>query len=979
MKTPQFQSMALRALNVDRDEFHLVRALFFHHFFQGFGIALLTIIAIKEFLYEFAAAHLPIVYMVTALVLLGIGRVYAILEHRVPLRKLFPLIALVIALLAAAGWIGLLVAHADSLYKTALAGGLIFSLMVLYRVVYLLGSLEFWGLSAIVFDVRQSKRLFALISAGFVPAKLLGYLLVGVVSWVAPKNATDHLLLVAGISFFISFFLLHRAMRRADLREPPDSGGHTHGQSTGIVARIFGTRFVVALAALSFVTILVLTTIDYAFLAELKKKFEGTDDLAVFLSLFFAVSSTVTIIAEIFLSSRLVDRIGVRGSLLFLPVALLLICLALIVEEWVWTFEYAEFWFFGIMILTCDVLVYALNSPVFLAMFQPLDRHRRLQGHTVVKGLTDPISLGLAGVVLFAITRMVDEKGILSWLAWLIAGLVIIWILTIVIVNRRYLEMLKHAIYNRFLAGSQLEFTDRQSLAILRDKLASDYPEEVIYALELLRKAQPESFSSMLIALLDHENDEVVIHALGLVEELELHDARGRLTGLMEQRETGPVARAAARAWCRLAPDELDVVMPFLDSSDADLHSGAVEGLMFYGGVEGIVAGGQELLSMIAADDEPQRIQAARTIGNLGIERLHRPIEQLLDDSSVHVQREAIRAAGLVRNPKLLPRLFDFLDNQSLRCDAVDALPAFDDRAVQEMQQRFDSSHDLTPGKRRDLIEICRRIGSDDALRLLVLWCDNESAGVRDLCYTALHVNHFHAGDASAWTTRLESALQDARTVLQAIRMADTDTRLEQVARALREELHAARQRLLLLIGFLYDRQVVAETRRELESENRERHANALETLDNLLPNQITDRLFAIIDADSPGQSTQRTELAAASGFLTADDLIDHLLEEGEGKYTTWTLATAIDAVGQLRHERLVLAIHPYASHCEQLLAETAIHVMRQVHGDMPPHVQTKLDEVRENVMTSHSDSGSKLLEIEKVIILKTSPLFAET
>jgi hypothetical protein len=39
-----------------------------------------------------------------------------------------------------------------------------------FNVLYLLNNLEFWGIASLLFDVRQSKRLFGLISAGDIPA-----------------------------------------------------------------------------------------------------------------------------------------------------------------------------------------------------------------------------------------------------------------------------------------------------------------------------------------------------------------------------------------------------------------------------------------------------------------------------------------------------------------------------------------------------------------------------------------------------------------------------------------------------------------------------------------------------------------------------------------------------------------------------------------------------------------------------------------
>ncbi len=50
-----------------------------------------------------------------------------------------------------------------------------------YRIIYLLTNLEFWGVSAVVFDTRQSKRLFGVISSGDMPAKALGAILAALV------------------------------------------------------------------------------------------------------------------------------------------------------------------------------------------------------------------------------------------------------------------------------------------------------------------------------------------------------------------------------------------------------------------------------------------------------------------------------------------------------------------------------------------------------------------------------------------------------------------------------------------------------------------------------------------------------------------------------------------------------------------------------------------------------------------------------
>jgi hypothetical protein len=77
------------------------------------------------------------------------GKVYEYYEHHVALKKLIKNLMLCIVGLVLLLSVGLVMP------PIAIAVGL----MVGYRAIYLLSNLEFWGLSALVFDVRQSKRM----------------------------------------------------------------------------------------------------------------------------------------------------------------------------------------------------------------------------------------------------------------------------------------------------------------------------------------------------------------------------------------------------------------------------------------------------------------------------------------------------------------------------------------------------------------------------------------------------------------------------------------------------------------------------------------------------------------------------------------------------------------------------------------------------------------------------------------------------
>ena len=49
-------------------------------------------------------------------------------------------------------------------------------------VVYMLIGYGFWGMASLLFDVRESRRVFSVIGAGDLPAKLLGYLTISMLA-----------------------------------------------------------------------------------------------------------------------------------------------------------------------------------------------------------------------------------------------------------------------------------------------------------------------------------------------------------------------------------------------------------------------------------------------------------------------------------------------------------------------------------------------------------------------------------------------------------------------------------------------------------------------------------------------------------------------------------------------------------------------------------------------------------------------------
>ena len=156
----------LRTLNIRAEEGWLVKKLFLLQFFQGAGIAFFFTAAFALFLARFPITELPFVFIYSSLLLWLFGFIYSRIEHKFDISTL----SVIITVFMIASM--LLFRLAFQFIKT---DWFLYWMLAWFNVLYLLNNLEFWGVASLLFDARQSKRLFGVISAGDIPAKLIGY------------------------------------------------------------------------------------------------------------------------------------------------------------------------------------------------------------------------------------------------------------------------------------------------------------------------------------------------------------------------------------------------------------------------------------------------------------------------------------------------------------------------------------------------------------------------------------------------------------------------------------------------------------------------------------------------------------------------------------------------------------------------------------------------------------------------------------
>ena len=542
-------------LGIRPEEGRTVGLFFLHNFLLGIGTILVYVAANVILLENHPETSLPLAYGVAALAMMAAGQVYAHFEHHLGLQTVAVRVlgAVVVLMLV----IGVLVALGHSVWAAV-------AIMTGYRVIYLLTNLEFWGVSAVVFDVRQGRRLFSVISSGDMPAKALG----AVLAVLVHHHAELLWLLLLAFGAYVGALLVLRATGREHEVEVRSAARAVRQQAVAApLRRWLGSSRLVLTMCLSLLVVAAVTTgIEYAFFINVKERFHDQALVMRYVGTVLTLTYLVAMLMKLVVTGKALDRLGVRPVLLALPLVLL-----------------AGLGFFGLggamgpgglmfyvcgLFLVQEVLRRAFFDPVFLVLFQPLPAEERLQAHTLVKGIYEPLGMGLAGLLLLLMPTA-SLGFTVSWMAVLLvvaSGL-------LYRTYQHYLSELHHAVSPRFATPESAAPAEASALGIgvTTSPDATPVNEADVQALvealavkatrvaaaDELRHLGAAALPVLTETLRTHANPVVVRRVAALCGHLSQSASRHALLNLAREAALSK-REAALRALRHLAPDPAD-------------------------------------------------------------------------------------------------------------------------------------------------------------------------------------------------------------------------------------------------------------------------------------------------------------------------------------------------------------------------------------------------------------------------------------
>ncbi|HEY9301758.1 MAG TPA: MFS transporter, partial [Phormidium sp.] len=493
-----------------------------------------------------------------------------------------------------------------------------------------------------LFNIREIKRTFPLISSGVLVADVLsGFSLPLLLRLVGINNvilvSAGMLVLGAGILFYLSQ-RYKQAFPDAPYRDlQNEQSDYTNRRLKGPLQ-----EYAIYLFGFFIVSQILLLLIDFQYLTQLELRF-NVKEIASFLGLFSGIVGIFELITQWFVSSRVIERMGVFLTAM-LPGAVLstlgLLPLTGLVQL-----------FIGLIVLKFadELLRYTFVASTASVLFQPIPDNLRGNIETKARGIAEPVATGLTGIGILAVIWVLNwashnssqtfKVNLLSWL--IVLGIVLfslLWLLTVWLLRSRYLDLLvlsaqrgqlsgvgevdlrilKRAVVEALEGTTSSEADKRSCIELLTQIDPQNVGDVVAPLLKVLPPTlQYQSLESMLIA----PNTSYLPHVRALigensgVKEEDQQTHTGFTSSLNLQPEV--LALALRYIWLTELNSDLRALKPYLDPEIDPVVRGTAAALLLRlgNGVQKAEAT-SALRRMLTHPDEEERVMGCRALGD---------------------------------------------------------------------------------------------------------------------------------------------------------------------------------------------------------------------------------------------------------------------------------------------------------------------------------------------------------------------------
>ncbi|MCY7332006.1 MAG: HEAT repeat domain-containing protein, partial [Pseudanabaena sp. CAN_BIN31] len=704
----------LKIVNLRPDEAERTLLMFLFYGATSIGAVWLEYSSSTLFLEAYTAEKLTWVYIATAFVVTTFGVFYSWLQKLFPLRWVMLGISCLLALPLPFVWMGL--AHKGTfLYVAA-----VFVARLWVEGIYVLSNINNDIAANQLFNIREIKRAFPLISTGIIVAEIVGgFSYPFLVAWGGgAANMTIATFVMLFIGSCVLFYLTTRyrqAFPNSVYNSEEDaeiSARALKGKIRKYVWLLFG--FFIAAQVLFFM-------IEFQYQSQLEIHLKTEEAIGNFLGIFGGIMGVFKLALQLFGSSRIIERIGVFFAVMIPPIGIII------------TGTLAGFAPFGVLIgfvvlkFFDELFRFTIVAATAPTLFQAVPDLLRSQIQSFVRGIADPLATGGAGVLIWVVSEIFKKSGINSaifshWFAGVIVVVAIIWVIIIWLLRRGYLELLIQSVERGQLSLLTVDPREMRR-AVSESMTRAETQIEQAVCIDLLTQIAPQAVGEALAPLLSQMTPDLQAQSIEAMLENPESKYLPYIDEVMQSPNASPQVQALCLRYVLLADEknrDIDSLRKYLGPEQNPIIRGTAVALMMRLGASSQVAEATNTLRhMITSPSQPERVLGCRALAEAAfMQSLRFYVPQLLQDPSIEVRCALLRAIAATRASEYFPSIIRGLHYKATRKAAHQALINLGDDAIPSLLEL--SFNDHSPDNVRiQAWDILGEIGSETSISVL--------------------------------------------------------------------------------------------------------------------------------------------------------------------------------------------------------------------------------------------------------------------
>ncbi|MBN1578999.1 MAG: hypothetical protein JW913_20725 [Chitinispirillaceae bacterium] len=793
----------LRVFNIKKGEGTSIAFLMTYSFFMGLAVAFFVTVSTTLFLERFDESALPYMYMASGTISYLLWLVYARLEKSFPFPTLLIFGISFVLLSTLALTVG---------YLITVSKWVPFLMMTWISVFLFFTGVGFWGLAGKIFNLRQGKRLFGLISSGEVLSNMIGFFSIPyLLHFMQLKDLLNIVLLALCICVFMMIVItgMYRkslSMQNASLINELKGKG---------ITLFFRNKYYFLIFTLAILPMLGICFVDYNFLTQINIAFEKPEVVAGFFGIFYGIISVAEFVVKTFIAGRLIDKYGIIAGLLTLPVLLALVVLLVTLTGTFLGTAWLFFTFISLSKLIEKVGRNSINDPYFQILYQPIAAEERSFIQSRIEGIPKAMGNVLGGLVLIGFFSFWGLTTVhFHYFFFLV---ILVWIGVALLMYRHYRKFLKN-----ILASNKKPENAVKARQHLSDRL---------HAMATAETVDIECFSVML-------------NSMDMIDPLRVDTMLGDLLRANSSMSKVALFEATKRKCLSLLPtiDELLANPAFIHMHN-ELHE--ARGVLF--DAEKMTF--EELSTIGNSTKESDRLRAARLSGYSKRYNTFKLLLPLCADECPAVRQAALVSAGKLRRKELWGAIVENLSHSLYRGHAASAIKAIGKPIVNQLDaflSRVSNDRDVC----KVIITLFKEIGGKQSiirLRKIATFPD------RDIRFQALFaMSGFNLkaefDEIPLVKQTLEEEIEKTVWITAILLDIAEDKNTVALQEALHVEYREKKRNIFILLSMLYDASTIALIHKNIEQGGREARIYALEIIDTMVSDDIKKKIMPLFD-----------------------------------------------------------------------------------------------------------------------------------